>query len=53
MFCAILSILVNKYSDQYLQHKVNVIFLPARGDETIYEFNDIRQIDIFMQTFNS
>lgn len=30
-----------------------MMLLPARGNESIFEFNDVMQLDIFMLSFNS
>lgn len=30
-----------------------MMLLPARGNESIFEFNDVMQLDFFMLRFNS
>lgn len=45
-------IFANRYHNQYLQMQANSALLNARGNEAIYEFSDIRQVDFFMQRFN-
>lgn len=42
---------IKEYS--YLQNQANHTLISAHGNEAIYEFNDISQIDFFMQRFNS
>ena len=42
---------VNGYS--FLREEAKTILLPARGNESIFEFDDVMQLDIFMQRFNS
>ena len=37
---------------QYLQSQANNTLINVKGNEAIYEFNDICQIDFFMQRFN-
>ena len=42
---------VNGFS--YLQKEANKLLIPAVGNERIFEFDDIMQIDFLMQRFNS
>ena len=37
----------------YLRKQAGTILIPAKGDECIFELNDIMQIDFLMQRFNS
>lgn len=30
-----------------------MMLLPARGNESVFEFNDVMQLDFFMLRFNS
>ena len=41
---------VNGYS--FLREEAKTILLPARGNESIFEFDDVMQLDIFMLRFN-
>ena len=52
-YIEIFPILTNRYRYQYLQMQANTTLLNARGNESIYEFSDIKQIDFFMRRFNS
>lgn len=52
-YIEVFPILTNMYSQKYLQMQANSSLLNACGNESIYEFDDIKQIDIFMQRFNS
>lgn len=36
----------------YLKKEASKVLIPIHGDEHIYEFNDVTQIDFFMQRFN-
>lgn len=42
---------VNGFS--YLKMQAKDVLIPAIGNEGIFEFNDIMQIDFLMQRFNS
>lgn len=42
---------VNGYN--FLREEAKTILLPARGNERIFEFNDVMQLDFFMLRFNS
>lgn len=50
-YMEIIPLLANVYTSQYLQRNHSLI--NVNGDESIYEFTDISQIDFFMQRFNS
>lgn len=52
-YIEVFPILTNRYRNQYLQMQANSTLLNAYGNESIYEFSDIKQIDFFMQRFNS
>lgn len=41
---------VNGY--KYLREQAQTMLLPARGNEKIFAFDDVMQLDIFMQRFN-
>lgn len=45
--------LTNVYGHIYLQNEANTFLINSKGNESIYEFDDISQIDFFMQRFNS
>lgn len=45
--------LANVYGQNYLQQNANKSLIRVRGNESIYEFDDITQIDFLMQRFNS
>lgn len=42
---------VNGYN--FLREEAKTMLLPARGNERIFEFTDVMQLDIFMLRFNS
>ena len=52
-YIEIFPLLANRYRNQYLQMQAKSILLNVRGNEAIYELSDIRQVDFFMQRFNS
>ena len=52
-YIEIFPILSNVYGRSFLQQQANTFLIKAKGNEAIYEFNDISQIDIFMQRWNS
>lgn len=52
-YIEVFPILANRYRDQYLQMQANSTLVNVRGNEAIYELSDIRQVDFFMQRFNS
>lgn len=39
--------------DQFLRNEASKVLINVYGDEHIYEFNDVMQIDFLMQRFNS
>jgi hypothetical protein len=43
--------LLQHYGKEYLQNEAKTMLLPAKGNECIFEFNRIRQIDPFMTRF--
>ena len=45
--------LTTRFRRQYLQMQEDTTLLKVKGDETIFEFTNVRQIDFFMQRFNS
>lgn len=38
---------------EFIQEEAKTMLLPVKGNERIFEFSDIMQIDFFMQRFNS
>lgn len=52
-YLEIFPVIANVKGYNYIRHEANHTLIMAHGNEGIYEFNDIRQIDFFMQRFNS
>ena len=52
-YLEIFPVIANVKGYNYILHEANHTLIMAHGNEGIYEFNDIRQIDFFMQRFNS
>lgn len=52
-YLEIFPIIANAKGYGYMQEQANHTLINAKGNEAIYEFNDIRQIDFFMHRFNS
>ena len=52
-YIEVFPILATRYRNQYLQMQADSTLLNAKGDEAIFEFTDVGQIDFFMQRFNS
>lgn len=52
-FLEVLPVVFNLYGQTYLQKEANNLLINVKGDESIYEFNDVTQLDFFMQRFNS
>lgn len=52
-YLEVIPLLANVNFDRYLQEKANKSIIFAKGNEGIYEFEDIMQIDFLMQRFNS
>ena len=52
-FIEVLPIAYNTNGRSYLQQQANQWLIPATGNERIYEFNDVMQIDFLMERFNS
>ena len=50
-YLEVLPHLFQQYGREYLQNEANTMLLPAKGDECIFEFTKIRQIDPFMTRF--
>lgn len=51
-FLEVLPIAYHKNGFGYLQRQANTLLIPAAGNESIFEFSDIMQIDFLMQRFN-
>lgn len=52
-YIEVLPVAFNVNGSSYLQRQVKDVLIPAIGDEGIFEFNDIMQIDFLMQRFSS
>lgn len=52
-FIEVLPLAFNVNGRKYLQEQANQWLIPATGEERIYEFNDVMQIDFLMERFNS
>ncbi len=52
-FIEVLPIAFNTNGMKYLSEEGVKWLIPAKGDEAIYEFNDVMQLDFLMQRFNS
>lgn len=50
-YLEVFPIIANVKGYQYMQEQANNTLINIKGNEAIYEFNDIRQIDFFMQRF--
>ena len=48
-FLEVLPVAFESRGQAYLQRAAQKILIPAKGNERIFEFTDISQIDIFMQ----
>lgn len=42
----------NKNGANFLRQEAEKVLIPARGDEVIFEFDDVMQLDFLMQRFN-
>jgi len=52
-FIEVIPLLFQQHGRSYLQSAANTMLLPAVGNERIFEFTSIRQIDPFMTRYNS
>ena len=52
-FIEVLPSSFNVNGRKYLQEQANQWLIPATGEERIYEFNSVMQIDFLMERFNS
>lgn len=52
-YIEVFPILAIRYHRQYLQMQADTTLLNAKGNEAIFEFTDVSQIDFLMQRFNS
>lgn len=52
-YLEILPLTFNLKGRQFLQEEANTMLIHAKGDERIFEFNDIMEIDFLMQRFGS
>lgn len=52
-FLEVLPHLFQQYGRSYLQNAANTMLLPAVGNERIFEFASVRQIDPFMTRYNA
>ncbi|MCR5036290.1 MAG: HNH endonuclease [Bacteroidales bacterium] len=52
-YLEVLPHLFQQYGKEYLQNEANTMLLPIKGNECIYEFTSIRQIDPFMTRYNT
>lgn len=50
-YLEVLPLMFQHYGNAYLQNEANTILIPAKGNERIFEFTRIRQIDPFMTRF--
>ena len=46
-------VILNVKGRKYLQQEAESVLLPAKGNEKIFEFTDIMEVDFFMQRFGS
>lgn len=51
-YLEVLPHLFQRYRNLYLQNEANTMLLPAKGNERIFEFTRIRQIDPFMTRYS-
>lgn len=52
-YIEVLPVAFNVNGLSYLQKQAKDVLIPVIGDESIFEFNDIMQIDFLMQRFNN
>jgi len=52
-YIEVLPLAYNVNGSRYLQNEATKWLIPAKGDEAIFEFNDVIQIDFLMGRFNS
>ena len=52
-YIEVLPVVYNAKGIGFLQKEASAFLLPAVGNEKIYEFKDVMEIDFFMQRFNS
>lgn len=52
-YLEVLPLVFNIKGGQFLQEEANKILIPVSGNEGIFEFHDIMEIDFLMQRFNS
>lgn len=52
-YLEVLPHLFQQYGRAYLQNEANTMLLPVKGNECIFEFTSIRQLDPFMTRYNS
>ena len=52
-FIEVLPLAYNVNGRRYLQNEATKWLIPAKGNEIIFEFNDVMQIDFLMERFNS
>lgn len=52
-YIEVLPLAYNVNGRSFLQNEATKWLIPAKGDEAIYEFSDVMQIDFLMERFNS
>ena len=52
-YIEVLPLAFSTYGLPFLQQEANTFLIPAKGDERIFEINDIMEIDFLMERFHS